>query len=123
MSPTAGRRARSRAWTAPASFSSTLSLLLGGPAGEPEGFRHQVPGRARPRAPGDARAQERWVIGKVRALAAWYTKGLDGGARFRRAVNQAESLGDIRESLHRFFDGSPETEPAGRSAPDAHLRV
>lgn len=91
-----------------------IDLLLGGTAGEPDGFRRRAPERERRRATPGARSQERWVIGKVRALAAWYTKGLGGGARVRSAINQAESIDNIRESLRRFFAEPPITESAGR---------
>ena len=39
-----------------------------------------------------ARGHERWVINKLRALDAWYTKGLEGGSHFRVAVNGSESI-------------------------------
>lgn len=100
-----------------------IDLLLGGTTGEPEGFRRRAPERGQPRATPGARSQERWVIGKVRALAAWYTKGFGGGAHVRSAINQAESIEDVRESLRRFFAEAPITESAGRSASHAHLRI
>jgi tRNA-dihydrouridine synthase B len=50
-----------------------------------------------------ARGRERWVINKMRALCGWYTKGLDNGSHLRIAVNQAESLEDLRAVLDAFF--------------------
>jgi nifR3 family TIM-barrel protein len=107
-----------------------IDLLLGEGAAEPEGFRHEAPRTARAprRAPrhGAAAAsstRERWVVGKVRALGAWYTKGLEGGSRFRAAINRAEGVGPIRDALQQFLAGSAGPELAGRSAGDAHLRV
>jgi tRNA-dihydrouridine synthase B len=98
-----------------------IDLLIGGITSEPDGFRHEAAPavRARPdgsghrrttrsRAAASAGDRERWVIGKVRALAAWYTKGLEGGSRFRAAVNRATSIGQIRDSLHLFFTRPPD---------------
>jgi tRNA-dihydrouridine synthase B len=50
-----------------------------------------------------ARGRERWVINKLRALCAWYTRGLEGGAHLRVAVNQLESIPSLRETISRFF--------------------
>jgi nifR3 family TIM-barrel protein len=113
-----------------------IDLLLGETAAEPEGFRHEAPragrqarvargSRRRVRSGAEAAVsgRERWVIGKVRALAAWYTKGLEGGSQIRAAINRAEAIGQIRDTLQRFFAESAGPEPAGRSVEDAHLRV
>ena len=51
---------------------------------------------------GDA-SHDRWVVNKIRALVAWYSKGLDGGSRLRTAVNSAESLDALRDRLTTFF--------------------
>jgi hypothetical protein len=68
--------------------------------GEPKGFRHRA-------GPFDdlrrAAGHDRWVIGKVRALCAWFTKGLDGGSRLRSAVNQAASIEELRNEVVSFF--------------------
>jgi tRNA-dihydrouridine synthase B len=80
---------------------------------EPEGFRHVAPGTAR----GDSRLlgesssekgtvpsrHDRWVINKLRALCSWYTKGLEGGAGLRTAVNSAQSLSELRALIENFF--------------------
>jgi tRNA-dihydrouridine synthase B len=50
-----------------------------------------------------AMTHHRWVINKLRALASWYTKGLEGGARLRTAINQAESLACLIETIEGFF--------------------
>jgi nifR3 family TIM-barrel protein len=50
-----------------------------------------------------ARGRERWVINKLRALGAWYTKGLDGGSRLRVALNSAETIRQLREVIEEFF--------------------
>ena len=50
-----------------------------------------------------ARGRERWVINKLRALGSWYTKGLDNGSHLRTAINQSESLGELRDVIARFF--------------------
>jgi tRNA-dihydrouridine synthase B len=86
-----------------------IDLLLDEPEGEPAGFRHQAPGRVSDK-PEAARGRERWVINKLRALAAWYTKGFDHGARLREAINAVTSLDALRDLVGRFF-----IEPAAQS--------
>ncbi len=79
-----------------------LDLLLTERTGESDGFRHVAPGqREESRTP--ARGHERWVINKVRALAAWYTKGLDGGSQLRGKINTMESIVALRELIDEFF--------------------
>jgi tRNA-dihydrouridine synthase B len=53
----------------------------------------------------DARAlsHDRWVINKLRALASWYTKGLDNGSHLRTAINTSDSLSSVRETIAAFF--------------------
>ena len=53
----------------------------------------------------DARAQshDRWVINKLRALGSYYTKGLDNGSHLRTAINTADSLARLRETIISFF--------------------
>ena len=82
-----------------------IDLLLREGIDEARGFRHAAPavdgraaGSARP-----ARGRERWVINKLRALNAWYSKGLEGGSRLRVAINQAESIDELRDIVQRFF--------------------
>jgi nifR3 family TIM-barrel protein len=82
-----------------------LALLLSERVDEADGFRHVAPGyTASAGAPHVARGRERWVINKVRALGAWYTKGLDGGSQLRVAVNRTESIQELRDLIVRFFD-------------------
>jgi tRNA-dihydrouridine synthase B len=51
---------------------------------------------------------DRWVINKMRALASWYTKGLDNGSHFRTAVNTTDSLPSLRDTIGAFcFAGQP----------------
>lgn len=79
-----------------------LELLLDERVDEATGFRHHAPGQiAGP--PPEARGRERWVINKLRALGAWYTKGLDGGAQLRVGINSAKSIPELRDLLSDFF--------------------
>ena len=48
----------------------------------------------------------RWIVNKLRALSAWFTKGFEGGADFRVAVNHAPSVEDLRRLISATF-GSP----------------
>jgi nifR3 family TIM-barrel protein len=83
-----------------------LELLLLDDEAEPEGFRHtpvkdrMLNPTAQERA---ARGRERWVINKLRALGSWYTKGLDNGSHLRTAINQSESIGELRDVIAQFF--------------------
>jgi tRNA-dihydrouridine synthase len=43
------------------------------------------------------------VINKVRALCAWYSKGLEGGSVLRSRVNTADSLAQLDEIIDEFF--------------------
>lgn len=76
-----------------------VDLLLDDRAGEPAGFRHSATDEASPAT----RAGDRWVINKLRALCAWYTKGFEGGARLRAAVNQTTSIPALRRTIADFF--------------------
>jgi nifR3 family TIM-barrel protein len=45
----------------------------------------------------------RWVVNKLRALCGWYTKGFEGGANLRVAVNHAQSVAELRSLIRGFF--------------------
>lgn len=79
-----------------------IDLLMRERVGEQEGFRHLAPGVTRETAE-PARGRQRWVINKVRALGAWYTKGLDGGSQLRVAINTTESVEALRQLVGDFF--------------------
>ncbi len=82
-----------------------LDLLLDEGAGEAAGFRHVAAGAV---APSAATGRARWVVNKLRALSAWYTKGIDGGAHLRYAINHAESVDELREIVRRaYLEGAP----------------
>ena len=69
---------------------------------EPAGFRHRPAGLDEPR---DRPAtHDRWVINKVRALGSWYTKGLEQGSHLRTAINSTESLAQLRDLVHEYFE-------------------
>jgi tRNA-dihydrouridine synthase B len=76
-----------------------IDLLLGEGVNEREGFRH-VAVDAQPR---EARGRERWVINKLRALCAWYSKGIEYGSRLRVRVNSAASILELRDIVDEFF--------------------
>jgi nifR3 family TIM-barrel protein len=81
-----------------------IDLLLGDIAHEAAGFRHQAPttgdGVATHRP---AHGREKWVINKIRALNAWYSKGYEGGAQFRIAINHCHSIAELRDHIDAFF--------------------
>jgi tRNA-dihydrouridine synthase B len=100
----AGRRPRLVTLRERGEFLCTyIEMLLNERVNEGDGFRHFAPGMAASSAP--ARGRERWVINKVRALCAWYSKGLDGGSQLRTRVNTAASLGELRTIVDDFFFG------------------
>jgi tRNA-dihydrouridine synthase len=87
-----------------------VKLLLAENAEEADGFRHFAPSQAsspKSQAPGPkpqaAIGRERWVINKLRALCAYYTKGFEGGAQFRIGVNSAKSIAELQELIDKFF--------------------
>src|SRR5262249_32647610 len=75
-----------------------IDLLLGEGINESEGFRHVA--EIRPR---EARGRERWVINKLRALCAWYSKGIDRGSHLRVRVNAATSIQELRDIVFTYF--------------------
>jgi tRNA-dihydrouridine synthase B len=50
-----------------------------------------------------AATHDRWVVNKLRALCGYYTKGFEGGAHLRVAVNQAPSVAALRSLIEEFF--------------------
>jgi tRNA-dihydrouridine synthase len=90
-----------------------IELLQNERVHEPEGFRHVAPGPAGGDSPRSAESasgkgtvpsrHDRWVINKLRALGSWYTKGLEGGAGLRTAVNSAQSVAELRAIIENFF--------------------
>ena len=100
-----------------------MDLLLGERVNEAEGFRHMATADRGP-AP-TARGRERWVINKLRALNAWYTKGIEHGSRVRTAVNQCDSLPALRALIEDFFfagayaGAGPGLEAAARTTPSS----
>jgi len=51
--------------------------------------------------------RERWVVNKLRALGAWYTKGFEGGSHLRVKLNTAESISQLRDAISDFFLARP----------------
>ena len=82
-----------------------IDLLLSERVDEAAGFRHTAPGEGRDAGapPPPAQGRERWVINKLRALNAWYTKGLEGGSQLRVAINSAASIPELRGIITDFF--------------------
>jgi tRNA-dihydrouridine synthase B len=86
-----------------------IELLLHERTGEAEGFRHQAPtaSTGAPDRPADAgnvaRGHDRWVINKLRALCAWYARGMYGASQLRVRVNGAERVDDLRDIIRETF--------------------
>jgi tRNA-dihydrouridine synthase len=79
-----------------------IDLLLNERVHEPEGFRHTAPGVTLTDTSSASR-HDRWVINKLRALCAWYTKGFEGGSHLRIAVNAATTVAELRGLIADFF--------------------
>jgi nifR3 family TIM-barrel protein len=79
-----------------------IDLLLRERLNEAAGFRHTA---ADHQAFDQCRAsgRERWIINKIRALAAWYTKGLVGGAALRTEINQTQSINQLKQVVMKAF--------------------
>jgi tRNA-dihydrouridine synthase B len=86
-----------------------IDLLVAERVNEEQGFRHAAPmaaegaGAVTHQATPPAQGRARWVVNKLRALNAWYTKGLDGGSQLRTAINQAQSIDELRDIIVAFF--------------------
>jgi tRNA-dihydrouridine synthase B len=78
-----------------------IDLLLDQRECEAQGFRHIAPGGLQ--VPVPATGHERWVINKMRALCAWYSKGLESGSHLRVAINGADSVAYVRRIIDDFF--------------------
>ena len=98
-----------------------IDLLLNEGVDEAEGFRHSAVRGDEAAAPRVARGRERWVINKVRALAAWYTKGFENGSHLRMAINQCESLAALRDLIADFFyaAASPRADVTSLTSPSS----
>lgn len=79
-----------------------IELLQNERVREPEGFRHVAPGAGNVERPVRT-SHDRWVVNKIRALGAYYTKGVENGAELRSALNTALSVAQLRELIARFF--------------------
>jgi tRNA-dihydrouridine synthase B len=51
----------------------------------------------------DGLPHDRWVVNKIRALGAYYTRGHDRGAQLRTAINTANSLTALKSVIDQFF--------------------
>jgi len=74
----------------------------------------QVEHRARPRGGEDAREAEHHAVRELRKHVLWYTRGLRGGAAFRRDATLADTVAAVKALLERHFPaGAPfELDPA-----------
>jgi tRNA-dihydrouridine synthase B len=81
-----------------------IDLLLEEAEPAEPGFRHAATGAARvDRLLANRASHERWVINKIRALATYYTKGLDQGSHLRTAINRTTALSELRDLIEGFF--------------------
>ena len=86
-----------------------IELLQNERLHEAEGFRHVAPTTTGGPQTDVARGHDRWVINKLRALCAWYSKGLEGGSQLRVRVNSAQSIAALQDLIAGTFQGSGES--------------
>ncbi|MCL4846955.1 MAG: tRNA-dihydrouridine synthase [Acidobacteria bacterium] len=96
-----------------------IDLLLHERVAEADGFRHLAPSAVGQTWHAPAQGRERWVVNKLRALNAWYTRGIEGGSRLRVAINACESIPQLRDLVHEFFFSTP----ADDQTPDRSARA
>ena len=60
--------------------------------------------------PATTRSRDRHVVNKLRALSAWYTRGLDNGSTLRHTINRTESVAALRDVINGFFCPAGNTE-------------
>jgi tRNA-dihydrouridine synthase B len=72
-----------------------------GGAGDDPRTRGARRGRRRSTVP--RASYQRWIVNKLRALSAYYTKGFEGGGPLRVAVNQAPNVAALRSLITEFF--------------------
>ena len=87
-----------------------IELLTDERVREPEGFRHiahtldgDAEAISRASRPEQRASHDRWVVNKVRALASWYTKGVENGSRLRVAINATAGIDELRLLIDDFF--------------------
>jgi nifR3 family TIM-barrel protein len=82
-----------------------IELLRRGRVDDPAGFRHALPGAEDTQAAeAPSRGHDRWVINKIRALSAWYTRGFENGSHLRQVINHTDSLAALHTTIREFFD-------------------
>lgn len=82
-----------------------IDLLQSERVHEPDGFRVVAPGQVpHTTASTPRQGHDRWVVNKIRALGAYYTKGVNNGAELRSVLNAAPSIAQLRELIARFFE-------------------
>jgi tRNA-dihydrouridine synthase B len=93
-----------------------IELLTHERVREPVGFRHQAPqaSSGREAAASGSGSHDRWVVNKVRALAGYYTKGVEHGASVRAAINATPSVAGLIEIVQRAFV-EPQSAPFAES--------
>ena len=84
-----------------------VDLLINERVNETDGFRHAAPTLGQAATDVAARGRERWVINKLRALCAWYSRGIERGSQLRVDVNNASSIPELRVIVHSFFLTEP----------------
>jgi len=78
------------------------------PADSQRGVRDPLATSHQPRATTDHRPRttcprDRHVVNKIRALSAWYTRGLEHGHHLRHTINRTESVPALRQVICDFF--------------------
>ncbi len=81
-----------------------IDLLMDERVREAPGL-HRTPSGAAP-SPVSSVSHDRWVVNKLRALATYFTKGLENGASLRTAINTTSSIPALRDLIQTTFTES-----------------
>src|SRR4029453_8299179 len=84
-----------------------IELLRSERVHEPSGFRHTAPASNFEKDERPAVGDNGGGINRLRALGAWYTKGLENGSHLRTDINAAESIEALRGIISAFFLSVP----------------
>ena len=70
--------------------------------------------------PAAPKGHDRWVVNKIRALGAYFTKGVEGGAELRHGLNTVTTIENLRVLVTTFFGPTAAREEI-RLTPDPEV--
>ena len=58
----------------------------------------------------EAIEEKRWILHKMRKFSGWFSKGMPGGAAFRRKMNETSTIEDLLDAAESIFQRTEGTE-------------